>query len=653
MSKRYTRQSENSIDALEAKDLTSLFSPLKVGPLELKNRLVMTSVVTGLQADGVPGEGMMNYYKARARGGAALIMVETAIVVPGNEALNLGLHHDRFIGPLRELVDLIHSNGSLAGIQLNHLGRQWPIKGARVALVAPSPLPWSPRAPVPRELTVPEIRSLVEMFGESAGRAKAAGFDVIEIHAAHGYLVSEFLSPGSNQRRDEYGGSIRARARFSVEIIQGVRRQVGGDATLCCRINGADNVQGGLGVEDAKVIAPLFVAAGADLMSVTAGAFGSYPTIVPPVYVPRNCYVHLAEAVKQAVEVPVICVGRIRDPRSAEKILRTGKADLIGLARPLIADPELPNKWRQGEFEEVNPCISCNNCIETSAPGPTTCTVNPHLGRESEPFSGPADKKKKVIVAGGGLAGLEAARVAALRGHQVKLYERDTSLGGQWRLAAAGSCKHEFMDASDYRIGQINRLGMRVELGMALTPEIIKKERPDVVVIATGAKPMRLPMESNTLRVTGAWEVLGGTAKVGDKVLVIGGGSAGLETADFLAEQGKSVTVVEMTGHVGRDLFPSVRWHLMTGLAERKVQILKSTRVESIDRDKIIVLKDGNKKSLRGFDTAIFGVGSRSENSLARVSKGLVPEVYIIGDAVSPRNAFHAIREGYEVGRKI
>jgi NADPH-dependent 2,4-dienoyl-CoA reductase/sulfur reductase-like enzyme len=412
-------------------------------------------------------------------------------------------------------------------------------------------------------------------------------------------------------------------------------------------------VPGGLGVEDAKVIARLLVAAGADLMSVTAGAFGSYPTIVPPVYVPRNCYVHLAEAVREAVEVPVICVGRVRDPYSAEKILRTGKADLIGLARPLIADPALPNKWRLGEFEEVNPCISCNNCIETSAPGPTTCTVNPHLGREKEPFSGSAGKKKKVLVAGGGLAGLEAARVAALRGHQVKLYERDTRLGGQWRLAAAGSCKHEFMDAADYRIGQINRLGMRVELCRALTPEIIKKERPDVVVIATGAKPKRLPMESNTLRLTSAWEVLGGTVQVGDKVLVIGGGSVGLETADFLAEQGKSVTVVEMTGHVGRDLFPSVRWHLMPRLAEPKIKILTSTKVENIDRDKIVVSKDGNKKTLRGFNTTIVAVGSRSENSLAESVQGLVPEVWVIGDAVSPRNAFHAIREGYEVGRKI
>lgn len=653
MSKQHISKSESLTDSPETKDLPSLFSPLNVGGLELKNRIVMTSVVTGLQMGGAASEELKNYYAARARGGAALTMVETAIVVPGNEGLNLALHHDRFIGPLKELVDIIHSNGSLAGIQLNHLGRQWPVKGTQVALVAPSPLPWSPRAPVPRELPIPEIESLVEKFADSAARAMTAGFDVIEIHAAHGYLVSEFLSPLSNQRRDEYGGSLRARTRFAEEIIQNIRRQVGRDVALSCRINGADNVPGGLGIDDAKIISQLLVAAGVDVISVSAGAFGSYPTIVPPVYIPRNCYVHFAEEVKGAVDAPVVCVGRIRDPHSAEQIVLTGKADLIGLSRPLIADPELPNKWRKGKFEDVNPCISCNNCIETSAPGPTTCTVNPILGRENETLPGPAVKKKKVIVAGGGLAGLEAARIAALRGHQVKLFEREATLGGQWLLAAAGSCKQEFMEAADYRVGQINKLGVRVELSGTLTPETIKKERPDVVVVATGAKPMELSMAKGTSNVISAWEVLGGEAQTGCRVMVIGGGSVGLETADFLAEQGKDVTVVEMTDHVGADMFPSIRWHLMPRLAERKVQILRSTKVESIDQNEIVVTKDGNKETLQGFNTAVFAVGSRSENSLAGSIQGLVPEVYVIGDAVFPRNALHSIGEGYEVGRKI
>jgi 2,4-dienoyl-CoA reductase-like NADH-dependent reductase (Old Yellow Enzyme family)/thioredoxin reductase len=648
----FANRSEDFTDS-GAKELASLFSSLKVGGLELKNRIVMTPVVTGRQVGGVPTESLKSYYEARARGGAALIMVENAMVDPSTAGLNLELHHDRFIGPLKELTDAIHAGGALAGIQLNHLGRQWPVKNAQVALVAPSPLPWSSRAPVPRELSAPEIGSLVKMFRDAAARAGAAGFDVIEIHAAHGYLLSEFLSPGSNQRGDEYGGSVRARARFAEEIIQSVRQRLGGGVAVSCRVNGADNVAGGLELEDAKVIAQLLVAAGVDLISVSAGAFGSYPTIVPPIYAPRNCYVHLAEAVKRVVSVPVITVGRIRDPHSAEQILRAGKADFIGLARPLVADPELPNKWQRGEFDQVNPCISCNNCIETSAPGPMTCTVNPSLVGENEAAAGPAHKKKRVFVAGGGLAGLEAARVAALRGHQVTLYEQDTSLGGQWRLASAGPCKHEFMEAAYYRVKQINRLGVETKIGRALTPETIKEKKPDVVVVATGAQSMKLPVEGGALSAISAWEVLGGKAQVGDRVLVVGGGSVGLETADFLAEQGKSVTIVEMTDHVGADVFSSVRWHLMPRLATLKVQILRSTKVERVDRDGIVVTKDGSQETLREFDTVVFAVGSRSENSLAESIQGLVAEVYVIGDAVSPCNGLHAISEGYEVGRRI
>ncbi len=642
-------------DLPETEQLNSLFSPLRVGRLEFKNRIVMTSVVTGTQAGEAPSEGLKKYYATRARGGAAVVMVENAMIAPGSIglAMGLGLYHDRFIEPFKRLVAGIHDNGALAGIQLNHLGRQWPIKKDQVQLVAPSPLPWSPRAPVPRELTVSEIGSLEEMFGDAAARAVAAGFDIVEIHAAHGYLLSEFLSPASNQRRDQFGGDLKGRARFAEETVRSARQRIGDRAVLSCRINGADNIPGGLTIEEASQIARLLVAAGVDLLSVSAGAFGSTPTIVAPVYAPRDGNVQFASAVKGVVSVPVITAGRIRDPHSAEQILRDGKADLIGLARPLIADPELPNKWRRGEFDEVNPCISCNNCIETSAPGPTTCTVNPLMGRDNDEIPGLAVRKKRVFIAGGGLAGLEAASVSASRGHQVTLYEREPALGGQWLLASAGSTKREFLEAVGYRVKRIKKLGVTVKTGEALTSGTIKKEKPDIVVVATGAAPVKPSTDCGVLTAASAWEVLAGRVQTGKQVLVVGGGSVGLETADFLAEQGMSVTVVEMTGHLGSNMFPSVRWHLMPRLAQGKVQILRSTRIECVNTEGVVVTHDTTREVLKGFDTIVFATGSRSENSLATAIRGLAPEVYAIGDAVSPRNGLIAIREGYEVGIKI
>lgn len=640
-------------DLPEPGHLSSLFSPLRIGCLRLKNRIVMTSVVTGNQSGEVPGEALKRYYATRARGGAAVVMVENAMIAPGNGGMSLGLYHDRFIEPFKSLVAGIHDHGALAGIQLNHLGRQWPIKSEQVQLVAPSALPWSPRAPVPRELTVSEIGGLEEMFGDAAARAVAAGFDIIEIHAAHGYLMSEFLSPASNQRRDQFGGDLKGRARFAEETVRSARQRIGNRAVLSCRINGADNIPGGLTIEEASQIARLLVAAGVDLLSVSAGAFGSTPTIVAPVYAPRDGNVQFAAAVKRVVSVPVITAGRIRDPHSAEQILRDGKADLIGLARPLIADPELPNKWSRGEFDEVNPCISCNNCIETSAPGPTTCTVNPLMGRDNDKLPAPAARKKKVFIAGGGLAGLEAAAVAASRGHQVTLYERGSAPGGQWLLASAGSAKREFLEAVDYRVKKMDKLGVTLKTDEALSPETVKKEKPDVVVVATGAAPVKPSLHCGTLTAIGAWDVLANRLQTGNKVLVIGGGSVGLETADFLVEQGKSVTVVEMTAHLGSNMFPSVRWHLMPRLAQGKVQILKSTRIECVNVDGVVVTHDAQREVLKGFDTIVFATGSRWDNSLAEAIRGLAPEVYTIGDAVSPRNGLWAIREGYEVGARI
>lgn len=637
--------------------LSMLFSPIKIRNMTVKNRLVMAPMGSFYSTlDGALRQEFKDLILARAKGGVGMIILGDAGF--GFTSLEITVDsdfRDQMVKAARELVHEVHDYGVRIGVQLNHTGRQIDVPLQGYQLIGPSPIPWSKRVGVPKELTVDEIEQLIERYVDATERIKDAGFDFVDVKSCHGYLLSSFISPHSNRRKDRYGGDIKGRAGFTLEIIRRIRQKLQKDLLICCRFNGTDHVNGGLSLDESKKFASLLVEQGVDFLSVTAGVHGSYPVIISPYYVPQGCYLHLAEAIKRTVNVPVITVGRIKDPRMAEEILESGKADMVAMARALLADPDLPVKAQRGAFDDIRYCIGCNEGCQDKIEGlETTCLVNPAAGREKEMAIETAANPKRIMVIGGGLAGMVLAKTASIRGHEVILYEEKNRLGGQWQLACIPPCKEEFADYLNYLIAQLKKLGVTLILGMRATPEIVKKESPDIVVIATGAIPLKPQLPGiDRENVFTAWDVLAGSADSGDNVVVVGGNALGLETADFLATRGKNVEVVEALTHIGRDLGPTVRWHLRHRLAELGVSILTSTKVVEITHNGVHMVNAEDKSIYKHFETIVLAIGSVSRNELIDEVKGIVSEVYVIGDALRPRNALFAIREGAEIGRKI
>lgn len=648
-----SKRQESSISEQDIKKSVPhlLFTPLSINGLELKNRIVAPPIGLTFAAP----ENYFDYYLARARGGAGLIMMGGVLLdFPSTMLLNLFQQPNTDL--TKNLLKEAHAQGCKMGVQFVHLGRQTSSQLIGIPLVAPSPIPDPVFKETPRALTKEEIRDFVERFSEAALKAKDMGFDVIELHAAHGYLLSTFLSPHANHREDEYGGDVRNRARFLLEIIQRIRELVGNDFPLGCRLNGTDNYPGGVTLEEAKITAQLLEGAGVNYLSVSAGVYGSDPVIIPPFYEPPGCYASLAAEVKSVVDLPIITVGRINNPWIGEDILASGKADLIAMGRSLIADPELPNKAARGESDEIRSCLGCNKgCMGLLETGrATTCLVNPEVGCESEMALVPAAKPKTVLVVGGGLAGLEAARVAASRGHQVVLYEEHDEAGGQWQLVSAAPYKEHFGEFITYQVRQLRKLGVRLELGKRVTAETIMAEMPDVAIVATGANPVipNIPGIEGK-QVMQAWDVLEGKAQPGQEVLVVGGNAVGLETAHFLADRGRSVTVVEMMKRIGNDLVPAVRVKLHNKLSDAGVQLITSTKLVSIEADGVIVTTDENNHNAWKFDSIILAVGSKPRNDLVNEIEGKIAEIHVIGDAIQPRGGLDAMHEGAKVGREI
>jgi len=620
-----------------------LFSPVKIGGLELKNRLIMSPVGTRLAKDGMVTESFKDFYIARAKGGVGMIVLEPCFVEATGEGKFLSLHEDRFIPGLKGLVEAIHGCGIPIGVQLFHAGWQQGKSDARFL----PPIP-------PAALSVDQIKGLIEKFARAAARAKVAGFDLIEIHAAHGYLLSQFLSPLGNRRMDEYGVDTKGRARFVTEILQTVRERVGKDYPLSCRINGAEHVPGGLVLEDARRIAEVLEGAGLQLLSISAGALGSYPLTIPPCDTQPGCYAPLSAGIKEAVNLPVVVAGRINTPELAEEVLSVGKADLVAMARGLVADPELPNKALAGEVTRVRKCIACNVCLDSDYDGHITCTVNSTAGREKELEIVPAPETRRIVVVGGGPAGLEAARIAALRGHRVTVFEQNGQIGGQWRIAACPPHKQEFLSLLDWFAGELERGGVKVTLGKKATREVVANLKPDVVIVATGAAPLLPPIRGiDRKEVVHAWDVLKDQVSIGKRVLVIGGGATGLETAECLAEHGKKVTVVEMLGNFGIDMGGTVSFHLRFRLKKLGVELIKNTRVQEIGDSGVKVSKDGREETWHGFDTVVVALGVKSRDDLAEALSGVVPEIRVIGDAARPGKGVDAIRQGTEIGRRV
>ena len=638
--------------------MMKLFQPVNIGKMELKNRLVVPPMGSGFSApDGTVTDRLIEYHEARARGGFGLIIVEVTAIDPLGKGtpIQLGIWDDKFMPGLGRLVDRIHAAGAKIAIQLHHAGREtFSLSLGGQQAVAPSPFPDPIIREVPRELTVEEIKSLVEAYAQGARRAKESGFDAVELHGAHGYLIAQFMSAYANKRTDEYGGDLEGFLRFPLDIVHRARELVGPDYPILFRISGDEAVPEGRTIDESVVVAKRLVEAGVDALHVSVGVYeSSYLTSAPPAMEP-GFNAAAAATIKRNVSVPVIAVGRVVDPAVAEDIISSGKADLVAIGRASLADPEFAVKAAEGRDEDIVKCLSCNEgCIDAlMIKPPITCTQNPALGREAEYASAGTANAKKVVVAGGGPAGLEAARTAALWGHKVILYEKRDSLGGQALLAAIPPTKEVWLEVVRCRVKDLQRLGVEIRLGSELTPEVVRQLSPDVVIVATGSAPL-LPDIPGTERdnVATAQDVLSG-AQVGATVVVIGGGLVGCETADYLAQQGKDVTIVEMLRHTARDISPGARYFLRRRLRERNVKILTSTPVKAITDVGVVVSSDGEERTLEPVDTVVLATGARSVNDLEAV-KELVPEVYVIGDASSPGKMLQAVQQAAEVARGL
>jgi len=637
--------------------LNNLFSSFSIGTLETKNRIVMPPMATHYASpEGFVTDRQIAYYMERARGGVGYITVEhTGILQQGKASPKMLLvSSDEHASRIERMIEAVHRVGGKIVVQINHAGRQTSSAVTGSPIVGPSPISCPTRNEIPRKLSVGEIEEITEAFSMAAQRVKNAGADGVELHMAHGYLICSFLSSFSNRRSDRYGGDIDGRTRFARDVLNAVRNQVGPDFPIICRLSGDEYVDGGLKIEETKQIAQILEKEGADALHVSACNVVSGYLNQPPYYVEEGVFVHLAEAIKSVVNIPVITVGRIRNPVMADQIVRDGKADFVSMGRALIADPYLPKKAKEGRFVEIIPCISCNRCIQTQRKEAIRCAVNPETGNEDRFKFSKSDRPKKVWVIGGGPAGLKAAEVAALRGHKVTVFERGNQLGGRMRLAAIPPKKAVLNDFLDYLERRVRGLGVTLELGREFTVEMVGTGKPDAVIVASGARPL-VPdwkgiNESNALSVDA---VLTGEGNVGNRVLVVGGGGIGAETADYLSEMGKEVTLIEMLEEIASDLVNHLKYYLSQRLSEKGVTILLSTKVKEIGKDYALVEDASGTRKIEGFDAIVLAVGSKSDDCIAKELADKVPVLYVIGDAFKPREALEAVYEGEEIALKI
>ncbi len=644
------------------KKMGIVFKSIRIGSLELPNRLVMATMATHLAPmTGELSDETAAFFLERAKGGVGLIMMGATgwarmdATHPSVPYERVELYREGHLEGHRRLVEPLKKTCVKVGIQLNHRGRQATREPFDYKPVAPSSIPWSPRAETPQALSISEIENLIERYSKGAENARKVGFDLVEIHAAHGYLVSNFLSPDSNKREDEYGGDLQGRSKFLVDIIKSVRDAVGPNFPISVRINGSDFKKEGLKIDESKKIAVFLEKIGVDLISVSAGVYGSYPMTIPPFYTEPACFVALSEEIKKEVRIPVAIAGRIHELALAQRTIEGGKADLIAMGRPLLADPYLPLKWMQGDEKDIRKCIYCNYCIDTYWAGRNACVLNPSMGREKE-FELKRAKRSKVIwVIGAGLAGMEAAWRASVRGHSVKLFDKRDHPGGLWALASKPPGKGHFQSIIDHLSNKIEQSGVKVFFGKRIEKEKILKENPDVVIVATGAEPNKADIDGlKENEYTSAWEILEGNIPThGEKYLVIGGGAVGLEVAHLLAAKGKKVTVVEMQEQFGIDMGETIRWSLLRILRNHDVKLMPSLEVKHADEKYLYVLEKGTEVKWEKFDMHVLAMGLEPRDELLNSLNGFKGELYIIGDAKQPRKGADAIREGAEIGNFV
>jgi len=619
--------------------MNPLFEPIRIGTLELRNRIVFAPVCTGYEEGGMITSRSKTLYTNVARGGAGLIILGDCSIQP-SLAPTPYVFGDQFIPGLTEMAEAVHAEGAKIGAQLFHqeydaaeignivekCGREAGMKKLHEDMQNYC-----------NRITVDEIHEIQQRFVDAARRVEAAGFDMIQFHGDR--LIGMFSSPVMNTRADEYGGALRNRARFALEVVAKVREAVPG-MTLEYKmaVIRTDPPMGRAGppLDEAKIIAGWLVEEGIESFHVALANHDSIAGPIPAMGTqPYGCFVDLAMGIKQAVDVPVTAVGRILFPDHAEQLVNDGQVDLIGLCRSLLADPEWPNKVRDGRFDEIRYCAMCNNCVDslTTRRVHVRCSLNACLGAKESIEITRAPVAKNVVVVGGGPAGMEAARVASLRGHRVTLFEKADALGGQLRIASAAPHKAELQRAADYLVKQVERLPIDVRLNTAVDIAGVRDIEPDHVIVATGSQPARPPIEGiDKPCVFDSWDALAGTEITGDSVVVIGGGAVGIETAEVLAMAGKRVTVVEMLDKVGSDISPTILPGVLRVLGECRVDILTEHAAKEIREGEVVLeARDGNRKVLAA-EAVVLAVGTVPESSIVgRLKEAGIP-MTVIGD---------------------
>lgn len=667
-------------------EFKKLFEPITINNIEIKNRIVMPSMGLAYTSDYSFNERYKAFYRERARGGVGLMTIgPVAIDKVGSAPFMPEFFDDKYVQPIKDFVEeLRKETGATLGTQLFHAGRYSFSFLSGMTPIAPSAIPSSLTRETPREMTREDIEEVKEAFGTAAWRAKETGFDYVEILACTGYLLSEFLSPITNKRTDEYGGTLENRMRFGLEVIRKVREAVGDEVALGIRIAGNDFMEGGSTNLEAAQFAAEAEKAGIDAINVTGGW---HETRVPQLTtnVPPGGFVYLARGVKEKVSVPVLASNRLGDPYVAERALRSGACDMICWGRPLLTDPELPNKVKEGRMNEIIPCIACNQgCFDSIFSGSSvTCILNPRVGRENDLRIEKAKTKKKVMVAGGGPAGMEFALTAAARGHDVALYEKENRLGGQVNMAKAPPGKKEFQKITDSMKDRMDLWGVNTNLNTPLTPEIISENAPDVLVVASGARPMEMNVPGmDKPHVVSAWDVLMEKIyDIGENVVIVGGNATGCETAHFIASMGmptsdtftflmyhtaedpqyavnllhtsgRQITVIDLVPRLADSVGRTARWSLLKSLRLMGIKLRPKTKLLEIKDDSVLVDTEKGRMSIPA-DTVIMAVGAQSVDDLAREVKGDGIKVITIGDAKEPRKLTEAIREGFEEALKI
>jgi mycofactocin system FadH/OYE family oxidoreductase 2 len=654
-----------------ASALRSLFTPIQVGRLTLKNRIYSSGHAEAMAEGGRPGERLARYHAAKARGGCALtIFGGSSSVHPSSPAAawkQIANHDDSIIPAYRALADGVHAHDCLVFTQLTHMGRRAQADGEEAnVLVAPSQIPERVHREVPHEVEAEQIVEIVRAFGQAARRCREGGLDGIELSMAHNHLIDQFWSPLFNQRLDDYGGSLDNRLRFGFEVLREIRRTVGRDFVVGARISGDEFTRGGLTAGDMAEIARRLAASGLlDFLSIIGGGAHTYElqaAAVPNMSYATGVFVPLAAAIKQAAPgIPILHASRIVDPAHADRLVAAGQIDVVGMTRALIADPDLPRKALEGRFDDIRTCVGANEgCIDRIYQGkPVTCVQNPATGREAELAEvRAAATPKKVVVVGGGVAGLEAARMAAVRGHRVVLFEKASELGGQVLLAARAPERSEYAGIVRFLAAQVRKLAVDVRLAVEATPSAVLAERPAAVVIATGSHPFVPPVPgSDGKHVVTDRDVLAGEAKVGTSVVVVDDvhTQEALSTAELLLSQGKRVEVISPLFYVGQDVGVTSIAPLYRRLFTAGVVLTPGTELRAVEGSSVIVANvySGLERRIEGVDTVVLAAGSRSTDALYRALKGHVAELYAVGDCVAPRGVHQALLDATRIARAI